>query len=175
MNDTLYGKYRKKEERGPKINFAHVDWDAARAYVLTFDQHVRDAIHSFLLDDAAWGGTIAHAKYVPGIEITLWRNAQACSKRESVRIGSSLRYAVITIEELKTAASTFQKITRSLMSENLHCVRLLPAPLGEVFLRNGVVRSVSKNQSIVPMGILDSKLLFRIGVRDYSQFLTDSL
>lgn len=158
-----YG-YKKKRVHGPppKFDFAdfrRVDWDAAWKHAERFEEPVKAAVQRKMNGTSAWVTEVVPARYVPGIEITLWRKYSSGNRnRESFMHSQGIACcATVSRSELAEARSALRAIVADVANDNMHLVLLLPAPVDGTRAK-----------------IVSPKLIFRISIDDYRQFLPES-
>jgi|SRR3989344_1125623 len=160
---SSYGYRRKRVDAPPpKFNFAdfrRVDWDAAWKHAKQFEKPVKATLQQKMNGASAWITEVVLAKYVPGIEITLWRKyGNAHGNRESFMHSQGVACCTtISRSELMEAKATLKGIVADVAKDNMHLLLLLPSPV------DGTTAE-----------ILDSRLLFRISIADYNKFLPES-
>ena len=160
---SSYGYGRKRVDGPPpKFNFANfrrVDWDAAWKHAKQFEKPVKAAVQRKINGASAWIKEVVLAKYVPGIEITLWRKyGNAHGNRDSFMHPKGIACCVtISRSELIEARSALKAIVADVAKDNMHLLLLLPCQV------DGAIAE-----------ILGSRLVFRISIADYNEFLPES-
>ncbi|MBI4067848.1 hypothetical protein HY413_00370 [Candidatus Kaiserbacteria bacterium] len=161
---SSFGYGPRKRTRGPKgafnfADFGKVDFGAALDHALQYEESIRRNIDRRMNGDSGWIVEITRPQFaVPGIEITLSKKAKEGEKRKTVSHQSgAVCCAVIRPGELQIATKELGQVIAEVAPTNMKLLRLLP-PLSNNL--GGIGEA------------LDAKLVFRVIIDDYSQFLS---
>jgi hypothetical protein len=144
-------------------DFQHVDWGKAFEHTQKLEDALRIEIQKFLSRSPVWISRVKWARCIPAFDITLWRKVNGVANgRRDVISGpqSTLCYARVSNAELDEAVVAMEAIIKPFADQNMKLIRVLPTPI--------------RSQTMLGSP-LDSHIVFRIDIADYSAFLPESL